>query len=158
MGIKVAAERQAKNNDLIMGQLDSLGVETLQPAIDTVKETKGGVDVMVTNVMGPVTQASVPALQSLFGLSIFVLALAWLGVIINTVCKKKSCFLRIPFHLGWLNGWYFGLVNCLIALLIFVIALMTIGGCDVVHELLDVNKGLALWDSLKLPELLTTCL
>lgn len=76
-------------------------------------------------------------------------------MVTTTVCKGKNKIARLPFQFSWLCGWFIGLVNSLLTILMVVIALASISGCSVVQSV--TSDGGKLWDKLKLPPLLKTC-
>lgn len=63
------AEFQAMNNETIMGGLNSVKNDTIEPAVKMVKDLKEKIDLQVEGVMQPINNFSVMGSQALFGLS-----------------------------------------------------------------------------------------
>jgi heme/copper-type cytochrome/quinol oxidase subunit 2 len=86
-----------------------------------------------------------------------IIALAFVGIVLTSMChncKFGQKATRLPFHLSWFLGWIIGLLNCIVGLVVYILALSSVGGCDVVQK---VQKDVNLFRSLKLPAMLETC-
>lgn len=95
--------------------------------------------------------------MALFGLSFLVLALAYVGIVLTSMChncKFGQTFTRLPFHLSWFLGWLIGLLNCIVSLVVVIIALVSVGGCEIVQK---VQSSVDLFRKLELPPMLETC-
>lgn len=86
-----------------------------------------------------------------------ILALAFVGIVLTSMChncKFGQTVTRLPFHLSWILGWIIGLLNCIVCLIVAILALSSVSGCDVVQK---VQKDVNLFRKLKLPAMLETC-
>lgn len=86
-----------------------------------------------------------------------IIALAIVGIVLTSMshkCKFGQKAKRLPFHLSWLLGWIIGLLNCIVGLVVHILALSSIGGCDVVQK---VQSDVNLFRNLELPAMLETC-
>lgn len=69
VALKALAEVQAKNNDKLMGALNSVAKDDIEPSVKMVLDLKKKIDDQVKLVMQPINNYSVLGSQALFGLS-----------------------------------------------------------------------------------------
>jgi len=69
VALKTLAEVQAIHNDKLMGALNSVAKDQIEPSVKMVMDLKQKIDGQVKSVMLPINNYSVLGSQALFGLS-----------------------------------------------------------------------------------------
>lgn len=69
VALKTLAEFQAIHNDKLMGSLNSVSKDQIEPSVKMVLDLKEKIDGQVKSVMQPINSFSVQGSQALFGLS-----------------------------------------------------------------------------------------
>lgn len=154
VSLKTIADVQVRANDGLISSLKNTISKSIEPAEKAVMELKAKVDDQVKTNMQNLNRFSVMGSQVLFGLSFLIIIFAAIGLALTKMCPNGKKATRFPFHLSWFLGWLIGLLNCIVLIIVVIIALSSIGGCDIVQK---VQTDVSLWRRLKLPSMLETC-